>query len=105
MLPGASQSCFWGVRTQAELHVDCGGGTLEDAKRLDDGRRHAVLRLVDLEVLQRPLRLRAPVLVGRHLDLAKGVTFCPRGGHAGGGCEETALGDAMVLQLTGTDAG
>ena len=52
-----------GAHTEPELLIDHCCGSLEDAKSADDGWRHAVLRLVDLEVLQRALRLRAPVLV------------------------------------------
>ena len=39
--------------TQAVLHVDGGGGALQDTKGLDHGRRHAILRLVDVEVAER----------------------------------------------------
>lgn len=62
-----------GGPTQAIAHVDSGGSTLEDAKGLDDGRRHAILRLVDAEVLEGALRLGAPVLVGLDMKLAKGI--------------------------------
>lgn len=40
------------LRVEAKLHVDSGSGTLEDTKGLDDGRGHAVLGLVDLEVFE-----------------------------------------------------
>jgi len=38
--------------TKTVLHVDGGGGTLEDTESLDDGGGHAVLGLVDIEVAQ-----------------------------------------------------
>lgn len=38
--------------TKAILHVHSRGSTLEDTECLDDGRRHTVLGLVDLEVAQ-----------------------------------------------------
>ena len=41
-------------RTQSVIHVDGSCGALENAKGLDDGRRHPVLRLIDLEILKRP---------------------------------------------------
>ena len=71
---------------EAVAHVDRGSGALEDAKGLDNGRRHAVLGLVDAEVFERALRLGAPVLVAGDLDLAKGVAFGSRvGSHVAGG--------------------
>lgn len=39
--------------TQAILHVDGGSGALQDTKGLDHGRRHTILRLVDVEVAER----------------------------------------------------
>ena len=67
--------------TKSELHVDCCRGALQNAKRLDDGRRHAVLRLVDPEVLQRSLRLCSPVFVRWDLNLPKCIRFCSCFGH------------------------
>ena len=49
-----------------------------DAKGAHNWRRHAVLRLVDSEVLQRTLRLGSPVLVRGYLDLAKRVHYTIR---------------------------
>ena len=66
--------------TQPILLVDFGCSALQDAKCLDQGRRHAVLGLIDAEVLERPLRLGTPVLVRWHLNLAKGITLGSRGG-------------------------
>ena len=60
---------------KAEALVDNGSGALENTKGLDNGRRHAVLGLVDAEVLEGSLGLGAPVLVGGDLDLAKGVAL------------------------------
>lgn len=73
-----------GIRTQPEFHVDCSGSALQNAEGLHNGRRHAVLGLVDLEVLERTLRLGTPVLVAGDLDLAKGIAFCACGSHSGG---------------------
>lgn len=78
-------------RTQAVLGVDDGGSALENAKGAHNGRRHAVLGLVDLEVLQRALCLGAPVLVRGHLDLAKGIALGPGVGHGAGDGELAAL--------------
>ncbi|KAI6752933.1 hypothetical protein HG531_005102 [Fusarium graminearum] len=52
-----------------------GGSTLQDTKRLDNRWGHAVLGLVDTEVLEGSLRLSSPVAVGGDLDLAKGIAF------------------------------
>jgi hypothetical protein len=87
-----------GLRTQPELHVDGSSGALQDAKGLDDRRRHAVLRLVDLEVLQRTLRLRTPVAVGGDLELAKSITLCPCRSHVCGRGELAALRGVLCLQ-------
>ena len=88
------------IRTQPELHVHGGGSALQNAEGLHNGRRHAVLRLVDLEVLEGTLRLGAPVLVAGHLDLAKGIAFCAGGSHSGGGCELATLRGLLCLQLS-----
>ena len=68
--------------TKAISHVDSSGSTLQNTERLDDGRGHAVLRLVDTEVLKRSLRLGSPVSVGGDLDLAKGIALCSCLGHS-----------------------
>ena len=79
-------------RTQAIAHVDGGGSALEDAKGLNNGGRHAVLGLVDVEVAQRPLGLGTPVLVARDLDLAEGIALGSGvGSHVGGGAMEAAV--------------
>ena len=70
----------WLKRTEAKLHVDGGSGALEDTKGAHNLRWHAVVGLVDLEVLQRPLRLGTPVAVGLDLDLAERIALCPGGG-------------------------
>lgn len=71
----ASQERKKRVHTKAIAHVHRRRSTLEDTERLDDRRGHAVLGLVDLEVLEGTLSLSAPVLVGRDLDLAKGIAL------------------------------
>lgn len=63
--------------TESILHVYGRGCALEDSKRSDHRRRHAVVRLIDLEVLQGALSLRSPVSVRRHLDPAEGICFGP----------------------------
>jgi hypothetical protein len=91
------------VRTKTITDVDGSSSALEDTKGLDKGRGHAILGLVDLEVLKRTLSLSSPVLVSGDLDLAKGIALgtCLR--HAGGGavevaCElEAGLGKAKLL--------
>lgn len=45
----------FGVITQSVGHVDRSCSPLEDTKGPDDWRGHTVLRLIDLEVLQRPV--------------------------------------------------
>ena len=57
----------------AERDVGFGGCPLDDAERADDGLR--LLFPANLEVAERALRLRAPVLRGVHLDGAKGIGF------------------------------
>jgi hypothetical protein len=92
-----------GVET--ELHVDRGGSALENAKGADNGRGHAVLGLVDLEVLEGALRLGAPVAVGGDLELAKGIRLGAGGfvaGHGGGGGAEGAVGGGGSGEGLGT---
>ncbi len=57
----------------AEVHVGLGGGALDDAERADNRQR--LLLPADAEILERALRLRAPILVGRNLDGTEGVGF------------------------------
>lgn len=68
---------------KAVAHVDGGGSALENTKGLDDRGRHAILGLVDLEVLEGTLSLSAPVLVRGDLDLAKGIALGTGFGHSG----------------------
>jgi hypothetical protein len=49
-----------------ELLVGLGAGALDDAERADDG--HGLLFPADREIHDRALGLRAPVLVGGHLE-------------------------------------
>ena len=72
------------VRTETEFHVYCCGSTLENTESAYNWRGHPVLRLVDLEVLQRSFRLGPPILVSWDLNLAKGIAFCSVGGSHGG---------------------
>ena len=63
------------VFTESEVHVNRRGRSFEDAECPDDRGRHSILRLIDLEVLQGSLCLRAPVLVRFDVNLAKGICF------------------------------
>lgn len=65
--------------TKSKLHVNSGSCTLENTKGAHNLRWHAIIRLVDLEVLQRSLSLSTPVPVRLDLDLAKGIAFCSGG--------------------------
>jgi hypothetical protein len=76
-------------RTKSIVHIDCGSSSLEDTKCLNDRRGHAVLRLVDFEVLQRTLCLCSPVSIRSDLHFSKGITLCSRAlavGLTQGGC-------------------
>ena len=66
----------------AERHVGLGGGLLDDAEGADD--RGGLALPADLEIAQRALRLRAPVLVRFDLDGAKGIGFGAGVGGLGG---------------------
>jgi hypothetical protein len=82
------KSCSLSQPTKSVLHVDGRGGALEDTKGPDDGRLHAVLRLVDFEVAQRALGLATPVLAGVDLELAESIALGSSvGGHGASGCE------------------
>lgn len=61
--------------TESVFHVHRRRGAFENTECADNRRRHAVTRLIDLEVLQRAFGLRAPVFVGGDLNLAKGIAF------------------------------
>ena len=65
--------------TEPIVHVYCRCGAFEDAECTDDRRRHAILGLVDFEILEGAFGLRAPIFGGIDLDLAKGVRFCSSG--------------------------
>jgi hypothetical protein len=91
---------FWGSHTQPVLHVHRRCRAFEDTESLDDGWWHPVLRLIDLEVLQRALCLRTPILVGRHLDLAKGIGFCASGSHPASECELATRDVAVDVELS-----
>ena len=64
------------VRRQlAEITVDLGRRSLQDPKSPDEGLRHRFAP--DVEVVQRALRLRAPVPVRGDLDLPHAVALYP----------------------------
>src|SRR5215472_14170129 len=63
----------------AHRHVGLGAGALDDAERAHDRQR--LLLPADLEVLQRALGLRAPIVLGRDLDRPEGVGLGAGGGH------------------------
>lgn len=80
------------MHTESVSHVYGSSRSLQNAKRPDDGRGHAILGLVDAEVLERSLGLGAPVLVGGDLDLAKGIALGSRVvGHSQGCGVEVSL--------------
>ena len=57
----------------AEILIDQRGGFLEDAERANHLARHDVV--ADIEMKQRALCLRAPVLIGGHFNLAHRIGF------------------------------
>ncbi len=61
------------ARQQTEFGVRLGRGSLQEPERANQRPREVLDP--DAEVVQRPLRLRAPVPVGRHGDVAKAVGF------------------------------
>ena len=63
--------------TESIFHVDGGSSALEDTECSDYWRRHSILWLIDLEVLQRSFGLGTPVLVRRNLDFAKSIALGP----------------------------
>ncbi len=63
----------------SQRHVGLGGGALDNAQRAHD--RQGLLFQADLEIAQRALRLRAPILVGSHFDRTKGIGFNACFGH------------------------
>ncbi len=60
----------------AHRHVGFGRRLLQQAEGADQRRRHALA--ADLEILERPLGLRAPQFVARHLDRAEGIALGAR---------------------------
>ena len=62
---------------QAEFPVGLRGGELDDAERMDDRHRHAVL--ADLEVLPRAFGLRAPIAIGGNVDRTETVGLAAGG--------------------------
>jgi hypothetical protein len=100
------ESCSFVQPTKSVLHVDGRGGALEDTKGPDDGRLHAVLRLVDLEVAQRALGLSSPVLAGVDLELAESIALGSGvGGHDASGCEGAGVVQSGERGLLGDKGG
>jgi hypothetical protein len=91
---GPCRSC----RTQAVLHVDRRSSALEDTESAHNGWGHAVLGLVDLEVLEGALGLGSPVLVRRDLNFAKGIALGSGVGHSAGEAELAGLEEGLCLQ-------
>eukprot|EP01136_Pigoraptor_vietnamica_P003255 Opistho-1_new@32269 len=56
------------LRVEAKLHVDLCRRLLENTEGLDEGLGHALTVTANLKVLERALRLRAPVTVGGDVD-------------------------------------
>ena len=67
------------VASRAAVVIGIGRGLLQDRIGRDHLARHQVL--ADAEMLERALRLRAPELVGGHIDLAEAVGFLANGDH------------------------
>ena len=65
--------------TETIFYIDSGRCAFENTKRSDDRKGHAIVGLIDSKILQRPLGLRAPVLVCRNLYFPEAITFCARG--------------------------
>ena len=61
--------------TESIIHIDGGSGALEDTERSDYWRRHPILWLIDLEVLERSFGLGTPVFVRGDLDFAEGIAL------------------------------
>ena len=58
---------------QAQPGIDLGRGALDQPQRADEATRHRPAG--DGEVLHRPLRLRTPQRIGRHVQFAHAVVF------------------------------
>ena len=56
---------------QSEFPVGLGGGEFDEAERMDDRDRHAIM--ADLEILSRAFGLRAPIAVGGNVDRTETV--------------------------------
>ena len=74
---GAGNGAGAALVDQAELAVGFRGGELDDAERVNDRHRHAVV--ADAEILPRPFGLRAPVTIGGNLDRTEAVGLGARG--------------------------
>src|SRR5262249_12553009 len=73
LVGGGDDGVGLGFVEDAELEVHLRGGALDLSESANEAGGHAVG--ADLEVLQRPLRLRAPEAVGGDLDGAERVLF------------------------------
>ncbi len=88
LVGGADDGLALLLAERAQLHVDDGRGLLHQHQRLDERMRH--LLGGDVEVVERALGLRSPVLVRGNLDGAERVLLDARLLH---GCP---LGDSMA---------
>ena len=70
---GAAFFCRHGGRAQTGVRQS--GRLFQDAECVDDLRRHGLAALPDREVFKAALRLRAPIAVRRHADVAHGVVL------------------------------
>ena len=67
--------CISNLLVQAVCLVDGSSRLLEHTESFNQRSGHAFLRAANVKVLQRSLRLRAPVLVGGHFQVAESVSF------------------------------
>ena len=62
---------------KTEIEVRLGGTLFKETEGLDHGEGHALALATDLKVLERALRLCAPVSISWHLDGTKSVSLFP----------------------------
>ncbi len=65
----------------AESLVGQGAGFFQNSEGADNVPAPDVIAPADGEIFDRALRLRAPKVVGWHLDIAEGIMFRPCAGH------------------------
>ena len=78
---GADDGAGTALVEKSEVAVGFGCGELDDAERMDDCDRHAIL--ADAEILPRAFGLRAPIAVGGDLDRSEAIGFGAGGFGAG----------------------